>query len=205
MTTDEAVAPGTSDASPQAGTRVGAIDPRAFRTMLGHFCTGVTVVTAVGDGGPVGFACQSFSALSLDPPLVLFCPGKRSRAWPEIERAGRFVVNVLAEDQRDVSTRFGAPGADKFAGIDWRPASSGAPILPGALGWIDCAVQAVHDGGDHHVVVGRVMELSAPQADRPLLFFRGRYTGTLPDRGEAVPAGMSLDAFLTWPVGDDWL
>ncbi len=191
--------------TPQKITPAPAIDAREFRTALGHFCTGVTVITGIADGEPVGFACQSFSALSLDPPLVLFCPGRQSRAWAVIERTGHFVVNVLSEDQRGVSTTFGARVTDKFARVPWTPAASGAPILTEALGWIDCAVDAVHDGGDHQIVVGRVTELGAPRADRPLLFFRGRYTGTLPERGEAIPAGLSLDSFLTWPVGDDWL
>ncbi|MDF0530716.1 flavin reductase family protein [Tsukamurella sp. 8F] len=182
------------------------IEAHDFRTALGHFCTGVTVVTGMGgDDVPVGFACQSFSALSLDPPLVLFCPGNTSRAWPVIQQAGSFVVNLLAEDQRDLSTTFGSRTADKFAGVSWRAAESGAPILEGALGWIDCTIEAVHDGGDHRIVVGRVTTLGAPRPDRPLLFYRGRYTGTFPERGEAIPAGLSLDAFLTWPVGDDWL
>src|SRR5581483_9036169 len=110
------------------------VDARAFRHALGHFCTGVTVVAAVGsDGEPVGFACQSFAALSLDPPLILFCPGKTSRTWPEIERARSFCVNVLSHDQRDVSMVFGRAGSDKFAAVDWFPAPSGAPVLNGTL------------------------------------------------------------------------
>src|ERR1700712_3821589 len=97
-----------------------AIDPGAFRHALGQFCTGVTVVAAISaDGDPVGFACQSFAALSLDPPLVLFCPGKGSRTWPLIEAAGSFCVNVLAHEQRDVSMVFGKAGEDKFAAVDW--------------------------------------------------------------------------------------
>lgn len=181
------------------------IDPAHFRTVLGHFCTGVTVVTGRGEDGPVGFACQSFAALSLDPALVLFCPGKTSRAWPAIEASGHFAVNVLSDDQREVSTVFGSRGADKFAAIDWTPAPSGAPLIDGVLTWIDCAVEAVHDAGDHYIVVGRVLELGDTAAERPLLFYRGRYTATAPERGEAIPAARPLDAFLTWPCGDDWV
>jgi 3-hydroxy-9,10-secoandrosta-1,3,5(10)-triene-9,17-dione monooxygenase reductase component len=128
-------------------TTTTTIDATAFRKALGHFCTGVTVVTAMNDAEPVGFACQSFAALSLDPPLVLFCPGRTSRTWPLIERHGHFCVNVLGHGQRDVSTVFGRAGADKFATVPWTPAPSGAPILAGVLTWLDCAIEAVHDGG----------------------------------------------------------
>lgn len=181
------------------------VDPARFRAVLGHFCTGVTVVTGHGPDGPVGFACQSFAALSLDPPLVLFCPGKTSRAWPVIAESGQFAVNVLADDQRDLSTVFGSRGVDKFASVDWRPGPSGAPLLDGVLTWIDCALEAVHDAGDHYIAVGRVRGLGDTSPERPLLFYRGRYAATAPERGEAVPADFSLDAFVTWPVGDDWV
>ncbi|MGH3519326.1 MAG: 3-hydroxy-9,10-secoandrosta-1,3,5(10)-triene-9,17-dione monooxygenase reductase subunit [Haloechinothrix sp.] len=181
------------------------IDATAFRTVLGHFGTGVAVVTGHGPDGPVGFACQSFAALSLDPPLVLFCPGKSSRAWPVIEAAGCFAVNVLGDGQRELSTVFGSRGVDKFASVDWTPAGSGAPLIDGALTWVDCAIEAVHDAGDHYIVVGRVLELGDTGSDRPLLFYRGRYASTAPEPGEAIPAPMNLDAFLTWPCGDDWV
>ncbi len=178
-----------------------AIDATAFRKALGHFCTGVTVVTAMNDAEPVGFACQSFAALSLDPPLVLFCPGRTSRTWPLIERHGHFCVNVLGHGQRDVSTVFGRAGADKFATVPWTPAPSGAPILAGVLTWLDCAIEAVHDGGDHHVVVGRVTTLGEQRGERPLLFYRGAYTATEP----AEPTPGILDNLITWSRHDDWI
>jgi len=181
------------------------IDAAAFRTVLGHFCTGVTVITGSGPDGPVGFACQSFAALSLDPPLVLFCPAKSSGSWPGIEASGHFGVNVLGADQQDVSTVFGSRGVDKFASIAWRPAASGAPLIDGVLTWIDCAIETVHDAGDHYIVVGRVTELGHAEPVRPLLFYRGRYTSAVSEPGTAIPAEHPLDAFLTWPVGDDWL
>ncbi|MDV6014177.1 3-hydroxy-9,10-secoandrosta-1,3,5(10)-triene-9,17-dione monooxygenase reductase subunit [Haloechinothrix sp. LS1_15] len=183
----------------------GVVDASRFRTVLGHFCTGVTVITGYGPDGPVGFACQSFAALSLDPPLVLFCPGKSSRAWPVIESAGSFAVNVLGESQREVSTVFGSPRADRFAHVDWHRAGSGAPLLDGSLTWIDCAVETVHDAGDHYIVVGRVIELGEISDDRPLLFYRGRYAAIGLERGEAAPAPEHLTAFLTWPGPDDWV
>ena len=101
------------------------LDPRTFRSVLGQFCTGITVITTIHEGQPTGFACQSFAALSLDPPLVLFCPTKVSRSWQAIEASGHFCVNVLHEKQKDVSARFGSKEPDKFAGIDWSPSNSG--------------------------------------------------------------------------------
>ncbi|WP_007024416.1 3-hydroxy-9,10-secoandrosta-1,3,5(10)-triene-9,17-dione monooxygenase reductase subunit [Saccharomonospora iraqiensis] len=171
------------------------VDPTRFRSVLGHFCTGVAVVTAHDGDAPVGFACQSFAALSLEPPLVLFCPAKSSRTWPVIEGVGRFAVNVLSGDQRDVSATFGARGADKFAAVDWSPAPSGAPVLTGSLTWIDCTIEAVHEAGDHYVVVGRVTELGDVADGRPLLFYRGRYTVTEPE---------AVEEMFTWPRPDDW-
>jgi 3-hydroxy-9,10-secoandrosta-1,3,5(10)-triene-9,17-dione monooxygenase reductase component len=176
------------------------VDAAAYRRTLGHFCTGVTVIAATGaDGEPAGFACQSFAALSLDPPLVLFCPAKTSRAWPAIEAAGAFCVNLLAHDQQDVSAVFGRAGADKFASVAWSAAPSGAPVLDGVLAWIDCAVEQVLDGGDHHIVVGRVSALGQPDGRRPLLFYRGAYTAT----EEREPTPGIMDNLITW-TRDDW-
>lgn len=184
----------------------GPLDPAdasAFRGVLGHFCTGVVIVTAMDGDAPAGFACQSFSALSLDPPLVVFCPAKTSRTWPVIERAGRFAVNVLADGQRDVCAVFGRSGGDKFARTGWTRSPEGSPLLDGVLAWIDCTVEAVHDGGDHHLVAGRVTALAAPGGDRPLLFYRGGYTVT---EAEAPPApAPTHESFITWAHPDDWL
>jgi 3-hydroxy-9,10-secoandrosta-1,3,5(10)-triene-9,17-dione monooxygenase reductase component len=151
---------------------------RKFRDVLGRFCTGVTVVTSMSDGEPVGMTCQSFSSVSLDPPLVLFCPAKRSRAWPRMQRAGFFCVNLLSHDQLELSNGFAAKGTDKFAGVSWRPSVTGAPLLDGVLGWVDCTIYAVHEAGDHYVVIGRVMDLGVEDAPHPLLFYRGRYART---------------------------
>ena len=151
---------------------------RKFRDVLGRFCTGVTVVTSVSNGLPVGMTCQSFSSVSLDPPLVLFCPAKSSRAWPQMQRAGFFCVNLLSHDQLALSNGFAAKGTDKFAGVSWRPSATGAPLLDGVLGWVDCTIYAVHEAGDHYVVIGRVMDLGVEDAPHPLLFYRGRYART---------------------------
>jgi 3-hydroxy-9,10-secoandrosta-1,3,5(10)-triene-9,17-dione monooxygenase reductase component len=178
-----------------------SIDPHAYRRALGHFCTGVTVIaTTDAAGEPVGFACQSFAALSLDPPLVLFCPGKNSRTWPAIEAAGVFSVNVLAHDQQDVSAVFGRAGADKFSSVAWSPAPSGAPVLDGVLAWLDCRLERVTDGGDHHIAIGRVTTLRNADNGRPLLFFRGAYTAT--EAAEPTPGVM--DNLITWSRDDDW-
>ncbi|CCK29364.1 NADPH-flavin oxidoreductase [Streptomyces davaonensis JCM 4913] len=151
-----------------------------FRRVLGNFATGVTVVTSPateGEPSPAGFACQSFSSLSLDPPLVSFMVGRTSTTWPRIARAGVFCVNVLGAQQGELCRGFAVSGGDKFAGVahDAAPVS-GSPRLEGALAWIDCTVHAVHTGGDHLIVVGRVDALGAAEGDAaPLLFHRGRF------------------------------
>jgi 3-hydroxy-9,10-secoandrosta-1,3,5(10)-triene-9,17-dione monooxygenase reductase component len=182
-------------------------EPRRFRQVLGHFCTGVTVITAlVGDAEPVGFACQSFAAVSLEPALVLFCPSRRSATWPRIEHAGHFCANVLTDGQRELSRRFGisaAAGADKFAGLRWSSCSSGAPVLEGALTWIGCTIQAVHEAGDHFVVIGRVIELGECAPDPPLLFYRGRYAAGVRAPEEGPPE--VVDTLLAWPRHADWM
>ena len=182
-----------------------AIDPRRFRTVLGQFCTGVTIITTIDDGEPVGFACQSFAALSLEPPLVLFCPTKTSRSWAAIERSGVFCVNVLAEEQQSTCARFGSREPDKFAGIDWTASPLGSPILTGSLAHVDCSLESVHDGGDHWVVFGRVSSLSEIREERPLLFYRGQYTGIEPDKTVPAPWRDDLEAFLTTSSEDTWL
>ncbi|MCD4535131.1 flavin reductase family protein [Nocardioides sp. cx-169] len=152
---------------------------RAFRDVLGSFASGVTVVTAISNGEPVGMTCQSFSSVSLDPPLVLFIPAKTSRAWPLMQRAGRFCVNFLAHDQAELSNTMASRGTDKFAGVDWEPSEqTGSPLLHGALGFVDCAIHAVHEAGDHYVVIGRVLDLALRGPERPLLFYRGAYATT---------------------------
>ncbi len=156
-------------------------DAAHFRDVLGRFASGITVVTAIRDGEPVGLTCQSFSSVSLEPPLVLFAVAGTSRSWPAIRAAGRFCVNLLAADQAWVSNAMASRGADKFADVDWTPSQvTGSPRLAGTLGHVDCTVHAVHPAGDHDVVIGRVVDLAAGQAGEadPLLFYRGRYRTT---------------------------
>ncbi len=155
------------------------VDPGEFRAVLGHFASGVTVITAPGEDGPAGFACQSFASLSLDPPLVAFMVARTSTTWPRIARAGVFCVNVLGAEQGELCRGFAVSGGDKFAGVPYVAAPvTGSPRLTDVPAWVDCAIQAVHTGGDHLIVVGRVEALGSDPAAAeagPLLFHRGAF------------------------------
>lgn len=156
---------------------------RKFRDVLGQFASGITVVTTMSGDEPVGMTCQSFSSVSLDPPLVLFVPAKSSRAWPLIQRSGRFAINILGEGQEKVSNQMATRGIDKFDGVSWQPgAATGSPVLDGTLGHLDCTIHAVHEAGDHYVVIGRVQHLAVESRDdraaEPLLYYQGRYRTT---------------------------
>jgi len=148
-------------------------DPATMRTVMGHFATGVAVITATHDGEPVGLAANSFTSVSLDPPLVLFCVATSSSTWPRIEAAGRFCVNFLGEDAEQTCRVFASPG-DRFAQVAWHPGVTGAPVLDDALAYADCETEAIHAGGDHVIVVGRVVELGHREG-KPLCFYRGGY------------------------------
>ncbi|MFD0353079.1 flavin reductase family protein [Streptomyces sp. NPDC127110] len=155
------------------------VSPAEFRAVLGNFASGVTVVTAPpaeGEEGPAGFACQSFASLSLDPPLVTFMVARTSTTWPRIARAGVFCVNILGAEQDQLCRAFAVSGADKFAGVSHRPApATGSPQLDDVPAWIDCRIHAVHTGGDHLIVVGRVEAMGAAGEAGPLLFHKGRF------------------------------
>lgn len=152
-----------------------AIDQAVYRQVMGHFPTGVVVVASPGPTGPVGTAIGSFFSISLDPALVGFCIGTSSSSWPGIREAGVFCVSVLAEDQEGVSRAFAQKGADKFAGLGYKAMASGSPRIDDCVAWIDCDLEAVHGGGDHDIVVGRVREMAIEREVRPLIFFRGGY------------------------------
>ncbi len=153
-----------------------AADAEWFRSVLGRYPTGVSVVTGIGpDGSPVGLAVGSFTSVSLDPPLVAFLPATSSSSWPKIEPGHKFCVNILAADQEPVCRAFASKAADKFAGLSWRPASSGSPILDDAVAWVDCDLEVVHQAGDHLIVIGRVRDLDIERPTLPLLFFQGGY------------------------------
>ncbi|MFP5070535.1 flavin reductase family protein [Pseudonocardia nantongensis] len=164
-----------SGSAARADATPGPVTPESLRDTLGAFASGVVVVTAQGPDGPLGFTCQSFSSLSLDPPLVSFSPARSSSTWPRIREIGSFCVNVLAADHEHHSAGFARSGVDKFAGVDWTSAPSGAPVLDGVGAWIDCTLWAEHDGGDHTIVAARVEALGADTDRLPLLFFRGGY------------------------------
>lgn len=155
---------------------VTSFDSATFRRVLGHYPTGVCVVTAVeADGAPTGMVVGSFTSVSLDPPLVAFFPDRKSTSWPRIEKVGKFCVNVLGSDQQPLCRQFAASGADKFAGVSHRVSANGSPILDGVVAWIDCTLDVVHEAGDHYIVLGRVIALEVDRPTSPLLFFQGGY------------------------------
>jgi len=150
-------------------------DPATYRTVLGHFATGVVIVTAIDGDEPVGMACNSFTSVSLDPPLVLFCAAKSSTTWPRIQAAGKWAANVLDDDGEEICRLFAQKGADRFARIAYSPGRTGSPILEDAIAFADCETLVEHDAGDHVIVVGRVIELGYQPEGKPLLFYRGGY------------------------------
>ncbi|MCM1969122.1 flavin reductase family protein [Streptomyces sp. NPDC002812] len=155
------------------------VSPAEFRAVLGNFASGVTIITSPpgeGEDGPAGFACQSFASLSLDPPLVTFMVARTSTTWPRIARTGVFCVNILGAEQGDLCRAFAVSGADKFAGVAHTPApATGSPQLDAVPAWIDCRIHAVHTGGDHLIVVGKVEAMGAAGEGDPLLFHKGRF------------------------------
>ncbi|WP_224404053.1 flavin reductase family protein [Pseudonocardia sp. ICBG1034] len=151
------------------------VEPDVLRRVCGHWATGVAVVTGrAADGAPLGMAVNSFTSLSLDPPLVLFCPALASSTWPGIRAAGRFAVDVLATRHAALAGVFARSGGDKFAGVPLRETADGLPAIEGAVARLVCSVDAVHPGGDHEIVVGRVQHAEHEDDLDPLLFHRGR-------------------------------
>ncbi|MEW2358293.1 flavin reductase family protein [Spirillospora sp. NPDC029432] len=163
--------------APAAPAPVADIDTARFRSVLGRFATGVVAITAVdpASGRPTGLAANSFTSVSLDPPLVAFCVAHTSSTWPRLRAAGRLCVNILGESQADVCERLAAKGGDKFAGIGWTESPAGAPVIDGGLAWIECEVEAEHPAGDHVIVVARVRHLARARDGEPLLFYKGEY------------------------------
>ena len=153
------------------------LSPKKLRSILGHFATGLTVITAATADGPAGFTCQSFSSLSLDPALVTFSPARTSSTWPLLRAPGRFTVNILPAEHQHLAAQFARSGTDKFAGVEHSPSPLGNPVLDQALAWVDCELHQEYDGGDHTIVVGAVRALSARADAEPLLFFKGEYVG----------------------------
>lgn len=156
-------------------TAVRPFTSEVMREVLGSFCSGLVVITAMGEE-PIGFTCQSFASLSLDPPLISFSPARTSTTWPRIREVGSFCVNVLAEDHQHMSEQFARSRTDKFASVSWSSSPIGAPVLDGVVAWVDCSLWAEHNGGDHTIVVGEVLDLAADVDRHPLLFYRGKYS-----------------------------
>lgn len=160
----------------KSGPALSGPDADSFRHVLGHYPTGVAVITAQTADGPVGLSMNSFTSLSLQPPLVLFCPAVTSTTWPLLRDAGNLAINVLSAGQESVSRAFAARAADRFAGLDWTIGQNGAPLLTDALGWLECRVQAEYPAGDHIVVIAEIERMGVHDAiAEPLVFFRGRY------------------------------
>lgn len=154
-----------------------AIDPRAFRDALGLYASGITVISSHYDSKPIGFTCQSFYSVSVDPPLVSFSVMTTSSTYPKIREMGKFSVNVLAENQRSISDQFARKAADKWAGIKWSQFQSRNPAIENALLNLDCKLVDEHLAGDHYIVVGQVlaMRCTTPETVKPLLYFKGKY------------------------------
>lgn len=163
---------------PEAG-----IDASLFRSVLGHFCSGITVLTANVDGTPTGMTCQSFFSVSVNPPMVAFCVGRGSKTFPVLRQADGLVINVLDAEQRHLSAAFARSGTDKWRGVDWEPGQVGGhPVLDGGLAALECSIEAEVDAGDHILVLVQVHHLSARSEGTPLLYFRGQYHTASPHK-----------------------
>lgn len=153
------------------------IEPLSFREALGHYASGITVITSHLDNEPVGFTCQSFYSVSMSPPLVSFSVMRSSASYPRIRQAGRFAVNILSGEQAAISNQFARKGTHKWQGVDWQTSPLGNPLIAGCLHWLDCEIHAEHVAGDHLIVIGEVKALNRQQAmaTQPLLYFKGQY------------------------------
>ncbi len=164
--------------SPQSRPQIDGGDPstdqKAFRRALGSFPTGVTIVTSPSEGGPVGVTANSFSSVSLDPPLVLWSIAHTSRSYRAFQESPHFAINILGNDQMSVSQTFASSSDDKFSAVPWRQGRTGSPIIADAIAYFDCICEARHDGGDHTILIGRVVDFGLFEGE-PLVFSRGRY------------------------------
>ncbi|HUY07364.1 MAG TPA: flavin reductase family protein [Acidimicrobiales bacterium] len=154
---------------------LGVVTEERFRLALGNFATGVTIITSTDDGEPVGMSANSFTSVSLDPPLVSFCAALTSTTYPRISASERFCVNVLSEFQEDIARTFAQREVDRFANVPFTRSPLGSPVLEGVVAWIDCSIEQEHQAGDHLIVVGRVRALNVEFHRLPLLYFRGQF------------------------------
>ena len=166
---------GNNEAAMPDGTQVTQTldDARALRDAFGRFATGVCLMTTMGPEGPVGFTANSFSSVSLDPPLVLWSPARASRRFGVFAGASHYAIHVLGAEEVDLIARFSRAG-EGFAGLDHGVTDEGLPVLPNALARFDCTAHAAHDGGDHAILVGRVLRVTQ-RSGEPLIFSQGRY------------------------------
>ncbi len=177
------------------------VDTRALRDALGCFATGITVVTTSNlQGQPVGVTINSFNAVSLEPPLILFSLARRSHCLPLFEAGQGFAVHTLRDDQKAISNRFAFSKDDPWAGLSFELDARGCPLLSGVLSIFRCNVEQIHDGGDHRIIIGRVIDFSAEVEGEPLIYFRRRYRGLSP--GEEARAEVELevdrDIWMSW-------
>jgi flavin reductase (DIM6/NTAB) family NADH-FMN oxidoreductase RutF len=152
-----------------------AIEKNELRRVMGHFATGVTVITTLRASGELhGLTANAFTSVSLIPPLVLVCVDKKAESYPCFEESKVFTVNILASDQEALSRRFAVSGGEKFQGVAYRAGANSAPILEGSLAYIECRITQTIDGGDHTIYLGEVEQAETREV-KPLLFFRGGY------------------------------
>jgi flavin reductase (DIM6/NTAB) family NADH-FMN oxidoreductase RutF len=150
-------------------------DAKELRRVMGHFATGVTIITTRDRQGNVyGLTANAITSVSLDPPLLLICIDRKAETFAHFYDSKSFTVNILADDQQELSSRFAKSGGDKFSGLSHRTGRLGTPILDGSLGYIECRIVATHEAGDHVIHIGEV-ETAEVRAGRPLLFFQGQY------------------------------
>ena len=153
-----------------------SVDQLEFRRVMGHFATGVTVVTSHDGAGKLGgLTANSVASVSLDPPLVLVCVDKKSDSYPLFDASQTFAVNILANEQETLSRRFAKSGGDKFTGVGYRIGTTGCPILSDTIAFLDCRVRYAFEAGDHTIYVGEAVEIAVCSEADPLLYFRGGY------------------------------
>jgi flavin reductase (DIM6/NTAB) family NADH-FMN oxidoreductase RutF/pimeloyl-ACP methyl ester carboxylesterase len=175
-----------------------AFDATEFRRALGSFLTGVTIVTTIGpDAEPRGFTANSFTSVSLDPPLVLVCIAKKAHGHPVFAASKNFAINVLSESQKDASSVFASKSADKFAAVEWRPGSTGSPVIDCSVAAFDCEMEQLVDAGDHSILIGRVRDFSH-NGSQPLGYCRGAYVnlGLSQEALATAPSNMEVGAIL---------
>ncbi|HEX2418946.1 MAG TPA: flavin reductase family protein [Micromonosporaceae bacterium] len=160
--------------------------PRSFRTVLGRFTTGVVLVTAQTRNGRMGMTVNSFTSVSLEPPLVALCAAFTSTTWPGIRATGGFAVTILGDQHEDLCRTFSTRGVERFAGREWTRTRAGHPTLPDGLAWLDCRITAVHQVGDHELVIAEAVEGGVTDQAHPLVFHAGRFAGlTLRGAGQS--------------------